>query len=428
MAKTSELKEFYKKGLDERLQILKDSAGLSEEELALLKKPSALDFDIANRMIENVVGTFPLPYGIATNFIVNGKEVLVPMVTEEPSVVAAASNAAKLCRSTGGFKAKSSEPVMIGQILLVDVKHARKFKDLILEKKKELLELANSKDPVLAKFTGGAKDIEVRLLRPKRLVVHLLVNCGDAMGANAVNTMLEGIAPELEKLTCSVARARIISNLAIYRTVKAECVWSKKDLEESTKGQFKGEDVAKAVFDMYLFAFKDPFRAATHNKGIMNGIDSVIIATGNDWRAIEAGAHSFASYGKQHYTSLTTYSVLSNGDLKGVIELPMAVGLVGGATKTHPIAKISLKILGVKTASELAEIVASVGLAQNFAAIRAIATEGIQRGHMKLHAKNVAVNAGATGELIEKIACKMADEKSINAQRALELLKEYQKQ
>lgn len=427
MAKTSALKEFYKKSLDERLAELKDFAGLSEEEISLLRKPSSLDFEVANRMIENVVSTFPLPFGIATNFMVNGREVLVPMALEEPSVVAAASNAAKLCRSTGGFKAKASKPIMIGQVLLVDVKHTRKFKEAILSKKKDLLELANSKDPVLAKFTGGAKDLEVRLLRPRRLIVHLLVDCGDAMGANAVNTMLEGIAPELERMTGSVARARIISNLAIHRTVKAEALWSKKELEESTKGMFKGEDVAKGIIDMYRFAAKDPFRATTHNKGIMNGIDPVLIASGQDWRAVESGAHSFAAFEKTRYTTLTRYSLTKEGDLKGEIELPMAVGLVGGAVKTHPLAKISIKLLGVKTAAELAEIIASVGLAQNFAAIRAIATEGIQRGHMKLHAKNVAVNAGASGELIEKIADKMVEEKMVNAQRALELLKELQK-
>ncbi|HIH22053.1 MAG TPA: hydroxymethylglutaryl-CoA reductase, degradative [Candidatus Diapherotrites archaeon] len=425
--KSSNLQEFYKKTLEERLAVLKDFAQLSDQELQQLKQYSALDFDTANRMIENVFSTLALPLGIATNFIVNGKEVLVPMAIEEPSVIAAASNAAKLSRSSGGFKAKASEPLMIGQIMLVGIKQPRKATEKILMEKEKLIFLANSKDQVLVKLTGGAKNLEVGFLKNKMVIVHLLVNCGDAMGANAVNTMLEGIAPEIEKLTGGTARARIISNLAIHRTVKAEAVWSKKELEESTKGEVKGEDVVQAMLEMSDFAALDPFRAATHNKGIMNGIDAVVVATGNDWRAIESGAHSFAAYGKPQYSSLTKYSKTSQGDLKGEIELPMAVGLVGGATKTHPIAKISLKILDIQNAKQLAEIIASVGLAQNFAAMRAIATEGIQKGHMKLHARNVAVNAGASGELIEKIAEQLVAEKQVNAQRALELLKEYQK-
>ncbi|MDO8647396.1 MAG: hydroxymethylglutaryl-CoA reductase, degradative [Candidatus Diapherotrites archaeon] len=425
MPKTSALQEFYKKTLDERLQILKETTGLSDEDLAQLKKYSALDFETANRMIENVIGTFALPFGIATNFIINGRELLIPMAIEEPSVIAAASNAAKLSRSTGGFKAKASDPIMIGQILLVNAKNPEKaIKELMINKQK-LIEFANSKDPVLCKITGGAKDLQVRKLH-KMLVVHLLVNCGDAMGANAVNTMLEGIAPKIEELTGAIARAKILSNLAVHRTVHAECIWSKKELEESTKGQVKGEDVVEAILQMFDFAEQDPFRATTHNKGIMNGIDAVVLATGNDWRAIEAGAHSFASFGKHQYSSLTKYSKTKEGDLQGEINIPMAVGLVGGATKTHPIAKISLKILDVQTASELAEIIASVGLAQNFAAIRALATEGIQAGHMKLHAKNVAVNAGASKEMVDKIAEQMIAEKSVNAQRAQELLKQYQ--
>jgi len=424
---SSALQEFYKKSLDERLSIITEFAQLSDSEIADLRKYSALDFETANRMIENVIGTHALPLGIATNFIVNGKEVLVPMAVEEPSVVAAASNAARLCRSTGGFKAKASEPVMIGQVLLVGLRTPRKAMEKIMLEKEKLIFQANSKDPVLVKLTGGAKDLQVRLLKNKMIVVHLLVNCGDAMGANAVNTMLEAIAPGLEKITGAKARAKIISNLAVHRTVKAECVWSKKELEESTKGQVKGEDVVEGILEMFDFASLDPFRATTHNKGIMNGIDAVVVATGNDWRCVEAGAHAFAAFGKKQYSPLTRYSKTSSGDLKGEIEMPMALGLVGGATKTHPVAKISLNILGVKTANELAEIATCVGLANNFAAMRAIATEGIQAGHMKLHARNVAVNAGASGELIEKIASQMVAEKSINAQRAGELLKEYQK-
>jgi len=425
--KSSNLQEFYKKTLEERLAVLKDFAQLSDQELQQLKQYSALDFETSNRMIENVFSTLALPLGIATNFIVNGKEVLVPMAIEEPSVIAAASNAAKLSRSSGGFKAKASEPLMIGQIMLSGVKDLGKASEKILAEKEKLISLANSKDQVLVKLTGGAKDIQARKLENGMLVLHLLVNCGDAMGANAVNTMAEAIAPELERITGGIARAKIISNLAIHRTVKAECVWSKKDLEESTKGLVKGDEVVKAMLEMSDFAALDPFRAATHNKGIMNGIDAVVIAVGNDWRAIEAGAHSFAAYNREHYTSLTKYSKTPQGDLKGEIELPMALGLVGGAVKTHPIAKICLKILGVKAASELAEIAACAGMATNFASMRAIATEGIQKGHMKLHARNVAVNAGAAGDLIGKIAERMVEEKQVSAQRAQELLKEYQK-
>ena len=413
---TSRIPKFYEKSLDERLAAIKDFGGLTDEEIQTLKKYGALDFETANRMIENVVGAFSLPLGIATNFVVNGRDVLVPFAIEEPSVVAAASNAARL---SSGFEAKATEPVMIGQIQVVGLRDPKKAIRAVLSKKREILEKANLGDSVLVKFGGGARKIEGRELKGRRgkmAVFHLLVDVRDAMGANAVNTMCERIAPMIEECTGGVARLRIISNLAVHRTVKAKGVWKKELI---------GEDWIEAILDAYEFAANDEFRACTHNKGIMNGIDAVVIATGNDFRAVEAGAHTFASRtGK--YRPLTSYYKNKNGDLVGEIELPMAVGLVGGATKTHPLAKINVKLFGVKTANELAQIIASVGLAQNFAALKALATEGIQRGHMRLHAKNIAVTAGASGVRVEEVAKIMVEEKSISVTRAKEIL-EYKK-
>jgi hydroxymethylglutaryl-CoA reductase len=417
----SELSGFYKLPVAERRKVLAKEAGLAAEDVALLEKHGALDEPTADRMIENVVGAFPLPLGIATNFKVNGRDYLVPMAIEEPSVVAAASNAAKIARGAGagGFEASADEPVMIGQIQLVGAKNFAAAKKAILGEKKRLMELANACDPILVKFGGGCRDIEVRELKSRRgpmVVVHLLVNCGDAMGANAVNTMAEKLAPEFERLAGGTVRLRILSNLAIHRLVRAKAVFPKAEL---------GEELIERILDAWAFAEADPFRCATHNKGIMNGIDAVVLATGNDWRAVEAGAHAYASYagkGKGNYKPLTTYSKNSAGDLVGEIELPMAVGLVGGATKTHPIAKVCVKLLGVKTARELAQVIAAVGLAQNFAALRALSSEGIQKGHMRLHARNIAVTAGATGELIDRVAEQMASEGKVSVARAQEIL------
>ena len=413
MVKDSRISKFYEKGIDERLALVKDFAELSDDEVAVLKKYGGLGIESANRMIENVIATHELPLGIATNFIVNGKPVLVPMVIEEPSVVAAASNAAKMA---GSFEASSDEPVMIGQVLLVGVKKIPEAKKKILAAKKKLLEMANARDSVLVKFGGGAKNIEVKEAKfkgMKMVIVHLLVDVSDAMGANAGNTMCETIAPELESLSGGIARMRIISNLAIYRKARAKAVWKKEMI---------GEETIDAVIDAYAFAAADKFRCATHNKGIMNGIDSVVIATGNDYRAVEAGAHAYAAYGAGGYKPLTKYYKNKEGDLVGEIELPMAVGLVGGATKTHPTAKIAVKILGVKTAKELSEIIASVGLAQNFAAMRALVSEGIQKGHMKLHSKNIAVQVGASGNDIERISALMVKEGNISVSRAKEIM------
>jgi hydroxymethylglutaryl-CoA reductase len=410
---TSELKGFYKLPLEERARIVKQFANLSEEDLKILKG-RGLELEQAQRMIENVVGTFELPFGVAVNFLINKKDYLVPMVIEEPSVVAAASNAAKLARPSGGFFTSSTDPVMIGQIQLVNVDSPFSARMKILEHKKEIIELANEQDPVLLKFGGGCKDMEVRVLENGMVITHLLVDCRDAMGANAVNTMAEAVAPYIEEITGGRVYLRIISNLASHRVARAWVKYSRDII---------GEETVNGIVEAFEFASKDPFRATTHNKGVMNGVTAVVLATGNDTRAVESGAHSFASIGGR-YTSLTHWEKDENGDLFGSIELPMAVGLVGGATKSHPVARVSIKILGVKTASELGEVIAAVGLAQNFAALRALATEGIQRGHMTLHAKNIAQMAGATGDMIEKVAQHMIKEGKIRQDRAEEILKE----
>ncbi len=428
MEKFSEVKEFYKLSASERLEFVRNFAGLTEEEATILGHYGGLGAETANRMIENVVGTTQLPIGIATNFKINGRDYLIPFAIEEPSVVAAASKAAKIARAAGGFTTTSTEPVMIGQIQLVnprfkenDWANAIKF---VNENESKLVAFANTLDKTLAEHGGGARRIESRVIdspRGRMLAVHLLVDVRDAMGANAVNTMCEALAPKLEELTGASARLRIISNLAVNRTAHAKAVFPKSELAvEKICG---GEETIERILDAYAFAASDEYRACTHNKGIMNGVDAVAIATGNDWRALEAGAHAFAALSGK-YSPLTKYYKNEEGDLVGEITLPVALGLVGGATKTHPVARVCVKILGVKTARELGEVLAAVGLAQNFAALRALATEGIQAGHMKLHAKNIAVLAGVKGELIDVIAQKMIEEKKISVDRARELIAE----
>ncbi len=418
----SSFKGFYKKSIDERLDILQAATGLSDEEITILKNTGGLTPDQADRMIENVVGAMPVTMGIATNFVINGTDKLVPMAIEEPSVVAAASNAARMSKSAGGFRTRTTDPIMIGQIQLTGMDDPEAAKAAIEENKASLLEMGNAKDPMLVKLGGGARDIEVRIIdtiKGKMVISHLLVNCLDAMGANAVNTMAEAIAPEIEKLTGGKVYLRILSNLAIYRLAFAEATWTKEVLG--------GENIVDGVIEAYAFAEADPFRCATHNKGIMNGIDAVILATGNDFRAIEAGAHAYASWKHGGYKPLTSYEKNENGDLVGRIEIPMAVGLIGGATAVHPTAKIAVKILDIKSASELAQVVAAVGLAQNFAAMRALATEGIQRGHMGLHARNIAVMAGADGDMIDKVVSVLVAEKNVRIDRAKEVLEELNK-
>lgn len=404
---TSRLPDFHKLQLEERLEVVKRFAGLTEEEVQQLRTPMSLSH--AERMIENVIGVFSLPLGIATNFLINGKDYLIPMVTEEPSVVAAASNAAKMVREGGGFRASASEPLMIGQVHLVEVPKLAEAPRLVLSHREELLQEANRTNPPLLKVGGGARDLEVKTLE-EGLVVHLLVDVRDAMGANAVNTMCEAVAPKLEELTGGRAILRVLSNLANRRLAEAEATVPRKVLgEETIRNIVRANEIAK----------KDAYRCATHNKGIMNGIVAVALATGNDTRAIEAGAHAYASLGGYH--PLTEWRETEGGDLHGKIRLPLAVGTVGGATH-HPVSKICRKILRIQSAKELAEVMACVGLAQNLAALRALVSEGIQKGHMKLHAKALALAAGATGERAEEIAHRMLEEGNVTLDRAKELL------
>lgn len=407
---TSEISGFYKLSVEERLKILKNFANLTDEEAKSIDLTGALDKKVADMMIENVVGTTEFPLGIATNFLINGKDYFIPMVLDEPSVVAAASHAAKLSRPNG-FKADADEPLMIGEIQLVNV-NENSLK-IILENKEKIKERLNNTDSTLIKLGGGLKDVDAKLLKTSRgnmIVVFLTIDVRDAMGANVVNTMCEAIAPFLEDITSGTARLRIVSNLATKRLARCKATW-KLDKE-----------LIEAILDAYELAKNDQYRCTTHNKGIMNGIDAVLLATCNDFRAVESAAHSYASIGGYH--SLTKYYKNGDGDLVGEIELPIAVGIVGGCTKTHPIAKIALKILNLKNSKEFACVLASVGLATNFAALRALVLEGIQRGHMKLHAKNIAIIAGAEGDLIEKVSEKMIEEKNVSVSRAGELLEE----
>ncbi len=412
--KSSSISGFYKMAIEERIKIVKNFSGLNEEETKLFS--SSLDIQTADRMIENVLGTFELPLGIAVNFQINGKDYLVPMAIEESSVVAAASNAAKIARIKGGFTTESTNPLMIGQIQLLNLVDVATAVQKIIDHKKEILQIANDQDKILVKFGGGAKDIEVRILDSpmgKMIVTHLIVDVRDAMGANAVNTMCEALAPVLEEITGGKVRLKILSNLADKRIVKAKAVFDKVKMG--------GESVVDAFLESYTLASIDPYRAATHNKGIMNGIDALIIASGNDFRAIEAGAHAYAARNGL-YTSLSSYQKNENGDLVGELELPLAVGIIGGAGNIHPKAKLCKKILGINTAKELAEVVACLGLAQNFAALFALSTVGIQKGHMSLHAKNIAVMAGAVGDQIDKVAEQMIKEKKIKLDKAKEIL------
>ncbi len=417
MSPTSRIPGFHKLSLEERLKLVKEFAGLTEEETATLSSGRPLPLQLAERMIENVVGVYGLPLGIAPNFLINGRDYLVPMVIEEPSVVAAASNAAKMLREGGGLKSLATKSIMIAQIQLVKVPSPHTAKYLILERKEEIIEVANSTNPLLTRLGGGVRDVEVRIIDSPlgpMVITHLLVDVKDAMGANTVNAMAEAVAPMLEKWTEGKAYLRILSNLADRRLVR---VWGMVP-----KDVIGGEDVVKGVLYAWAFAASDPYRAATHNKGIMNGVIAVALATGQDTRALEAGAHAYAAR-EGRYTSLSVWEEDRNGNLVGYLEMPMAVGTVGGAVRVNPIAKIALKILGVKTAKELAEVMGAVGLAQNLAALRALVAEGIQRGHMKLHARQVAISAGAVGDEVEKVVEEMLRRGEIRLDVAEEILK-----
>lgn len=416
---SSEFAGFYKLTPKERLRFVGEYAHLDKAELDLLEASSALKIETANRMIENVVGVMPVPLGIAMNFLINGKDRLIPMAIEEPSVVAGASHAAKMARAKGGFHTSSTRPVMIGQIQVVGCANPDEAKESVLASTEEILRKANEQDPILVSKGGGALALEAKIIDSivgPMVIAELLVDCGDAMGANAVNTMVEAVAPIIERLTGGRVYLRILSNLADRRLARASVTVAKEAVG--------GPEVVDGIINAYAFAAADPYRCATHNKGVMNGVTAVVLATGNDTRAIEAGAHAYAARSGK-YSPLTSWKKDANGDLVGEIELPMAVGLIGGATAVHPIAKVTVKILGAKSARELAETIAAVGLCQNLAALRALAAEGIQRGHMRLHARNVAATAGATGDLIDRIAEKMVEERKIRIDRAKELLAEH---
>jgi len=418
---SSEAPGFYKFTPEERIKIIKERVGLSDAESHKISSMSGLELSQADGMIENVIGGMTIPLGIAMNFLINNRDYLIPMATEEPSVVAAASNASKMTRNMGGFFTSTTGPIMIGQIQLTKVKDPNAAKFKILESKEIILEKSNAQDPILCKLGGGAIDLDVKVLdtiQGPMVVTGLHVDCRDAMGANAVNTMCEAVAPYIEEITGGKVYLRILSNLAVKRISRSRAVFDKSALG--------GEQVVDEIISAYAFAKADPFRCATHNKGIMNGITAVALATGQDTRAIEAGAHVYAQRNGV-YNSLTIWEKDDKGDLVGTIEMPLAVGLVGGATATNPIAKICVKILGVKTSSELSQIIASVGLAQNLAALRALSQEGIQKGHMKLHARNVAISAGAKGEEIDLITKKIVSEKKVRFDRAKELLDELNK-
>jgi hydroxymethylglutaryl-CoA reductase len=421
MTKSSAISGFYKLSPKERLAIIKDFAGLTDEETRLLENTGSLPMDVADHMVENVIGVFPEPLGIGVNFQINGKDYLIPMATEEPSVIAAASYAAKMVRDGGGFHSSSTTPIMIGQIQVVGIKDANLAKKQVLDAKVKVLKKANDQDPVLNSFGGGAKNMDAKIIDTslgQMLIVELYVDCRDAMGANAVNTMAEAVAPLIEQLTGGHVYLRIISNLATKRLAKAWCTVTKESLG--------GEAVVDGIAYASAFAAADPYRAATHNKGALNGIIAVILATGNDHRAVEAGAHAYAAI-KGPYTSVSKWTKNKNGDLEGSIELPMAVGLIGGAVKTHPIARIAMKIINVKSANEFAEVLAAVGLAQNLGALRALANEGIQCGHMSLHARNIAITAGAKDEMVDLVAERMVKERKVRVDRAKEILEELTK-
>lgn len=423
---TSRLPGFYKRPLPERAAMVAQWAGLNAGEQSTLLGLTGLNAQQADQMIENAVGVYGLPLGIATNFLVNGQDYLVPMVIEEPSVLAAVSNAARLIRAGGGFTTSSDEPVMIGQIQVMDLPDVYAAAGAVMVQRMALLAEANKVGGSIVKHGGGARDIQVRPIMDtpigSMLIVHLLYDTRDAMGANAVNTAVEHLAPFIEQITGGRVNLRILSNLTDQRKARAEGMIPASELATEV---LSGSQVVRAIVEAGVFAEVDPHRAATHNKGVMNGIDAVVIATGNDWRAIEAGAHAYAARDSQ-YTSLTKWWQDGEGNLHGAIELPLAVGIVGGATRVHPTAQIALRILNIQSARQLAEICAAVGLAQNLAAMRALATEGIQRGHMSLHARQLAVAAGARSEIVARVAQKMIDEDNIRLERAKALVNELQ--
>jgi len=427
---SSRISRFYQLSLAERRHALKRIAGLTDDQLELLTTDCGLTPEEADHLVENVVGVFGLPLGIAVNFRINGRDVLVPMVVEEPSVVAACSFAARLAREAGGFTAESDPPIMIGQIQVLDVPDLEAAAEAVRRAEEEIAGIANAHSPTIVDLGGGFRGLEIRRFPDTpagpMLIVHLLIDVRDAMGANAVNSAAEAVAPLIEKLTGGRVLLRILSNLADRRLARARC---RVPAAALARDDIPGDGVVRGIVEAQIMAEVDPYRAATHNKGIMNGIDAVLIATGNDWRAAEAGAHAYAarsgdvlSSSKGRYGPLTRWRQADNGDLAGSIELPLAVGIVGGTTKAHPLARLALDILGIQIAGELAQIAAAVGLAQNLGALRALATEGIQAGHMALHARQLAVTAGAAGEMVDQVARQLVEEGNIRLARAREIV------
>ena len=420
-------RKFYELPLSARLELLAAEAGISTDELTVLDGEHGLTPEQADHMIENAIGVYGLPLGIARNFQINGRDVLVPMAIEEPSVVAAVSFMAKLAAAGGGFTTEASAPEMIGQLQLLEITDLAAARNALQSHREELLAMAGSVDPVLSRFGGGPRDIEFREIEDSPigpfLVIHLIYDVRDAMGANAINTALEQLAPRVAEISGGRPHLRILSNLADRRLARAQCT-----IPLSVLGfdQYTPEAVRDGIIEAWAFAAADPYRAATHNKGIMNGVDAVVLATGNDWRAVEAGAHAYAARGGR-YTSLSTWSKDEDGNLTGSLEMPMAVGIIGGATRSHPVAKTALKLMNPSSSSELAQIIVAVGLAQNLAALRALATEGIQRGHMSLHARQIALASGAIGDEVEKLARQMVMENNIRSERAVQILKEWRK-
>jgi len=424
---SSRISGFYNLELSSRLKEIAQHGLLTPEEIEALSGAAGLSVSQGDHMIENVVGLYSLPVGIGLNFMINGRDVLVPMVIEEPSVVAGASFMAKLARAGGGFRTSADAPEMIGQMQLLDTLDPKAAVAAIMAEKERLLAAAAEIDPVLKGLGGGPRDLEARVITDSPIgafaVLHLVYDVRDAMGANAINTACEHLAPMVEEITGGRVHLRILSNLADRRLARAECTIP---LDQLAFHGYSAEEVRDGIIEAWAFAAVDPYRAATHNKGIMNGVDAVVIATGNDWRAVEAGAHAYAVRDGR-YTSLSTWGKDNDGNLKGSLEMPMAVGIVGGATKVHPTARAALKLIDIHSAAELAQVIVAVGLAQNLAAIRALATEGIQRGHMGLHARQVAIAAGAEGEMIEKLAKQLVQEKTVRIDRAEQLLQSWSK-
>lgn len=416
--RTSRLSGFATLSRQERLAVLNDWLADDTGGSGDVQEIGTLPGELVERMVENAIGTMPVPLGVATNMIVDDRDVVVPMATEESSVIAAVCNSAKRCRSTGGFRTSYAGSLTIAQVQILDVADPNRARLEILRRMEDIREICDKVDPMLVELGGGLRDVEVRLLQGRRgtmVVVHLIVDTRDAMGANAVNTMAERIAPVLADWTGGRALLRILSNLADRRLTRAEAIWPANEIG--------GAAVVDTMLEAADFAEIDPYRAATHNKGIMNGVSAVVLATGNDTRAIEAGAHAYAAQSGQ-YGPLTRWEKTANGDLAGSIEIPLSLGIVGGATRIHPVAQLALRIMGADTAETLSRMVASVGLAQNFGAVRALATDGIQKGHMALHAQNIAITAGAEGDEIVTVADAMKARGEINERMAKQLLAE----